>query len=115
MVIPTIASLAEDAMTAVPQALRQGSLAMGANRMQTTLRVVFPAALSGIAAAIVLGMSRAIGETMIVDPGGRLPRRTSASTRREGMQAMTGFIAPDRRRREPGRLHAVQHACSRSA
>ncbi len=57
MIVPTIASLSEDAMSAVPQAMRQGSLAMGANRMQTTLRVVFPAALSGIAAAIVLGMS----------------------------------------------------------
>ena len=66
MIIPTIASLAEDAMSAVPQAMRQGSLAMGANRMQTTLRVVFPAALSGIAAAVVLGLSRAVGETMIV-------------------------------------------------
>ena len=66
MVIPTIASLAEDSMSAVPQALRQGSLAMGANRMQTTLRVVLPAALSGVAAAVVLGMSRAVGETMIV-------------------------------------------------
>ena len=58
MIIPTIASLSEDAMSAVPLALRQGSFAMGANRMQTTLRVVFPAALSGIAAAVVLGLSR---------------------------------------------------------
>ena len=66
MIIPTVASLSEDAFSAVPLALRQGSLAMGANRMQTTLRVVFPAALSGIAAAVVLGMSRAVGETMIV-------------------------------------------------
>ena len=66
MIIPTIASLSEDAMSAVPQSLRQGSLAMGANRMQTTLRVVFPAALSGVAAAVVLGLSRAVGETMIV-------------------------------------------------
>ncbi len=55
MIIPTIASLAEDALTAVPRALRQGSFAMGANRMQTTLRVVMPAALSGVAAAVVLG------------------------------------------------------------
>ena len=51
-------------------ALRQGSLAMGANRMQTTVRVVVPAALSGIAAAIVLGMSRAVGETMILPIAG---------------------------------------------
>lgn len=92
MVIPTIASLAEDAMSAVPQSMRQGSLAMGANRMQTTLRVVFPAALSGIAAAIVLGMSRAIGETMIVALAAGAQKNLSGDPR-EGMQTMTGFIA----------------------
>lgn len=92
MIIPTIASLAEDALTAVPQAMRQGSLAMGANRMQTTLRVVFPAALSGIAAAIVLGMSRAIGETMIVALAAGAQKNLSLDPR-EGMQTMTGFIA----------------------
>jgi phosphate transport system permease protein len=92
MVIPTIASLAEDAMSAVPHALRQGSLAMGANRMQTTVRVVFPAALSGIAAAIVLGMSRAIGETMIVTLAAGSLKNLSLDPR-ENMQAMTGFIA----------------------
>ncbi|MCA1671525.1 MAG: phosphate ABC transporter permease subunit PstC, partial [Actinobacteria bacterium] len=63
MIIPTVASLSEDAMSAVPGALRQGSAALGANRMQTTLKVVFPAAFSGIIAAIVLGISRAVGET----------------------------------------------------
>ena len=57
MIVPTIASISEDAMSAVPNALRQGSAALGANRMQTTLRVVFPAALSGIIAAVVLGIS----------------------------------------------------------
>jgi phosphate ABC transporter permease protein PstC len=92
MVIPTIASLAEDALSAVPQSMRQGSLAMGANRMQTTLRVVFPAALSGVAAAIVLGMSRAIGETMIVALAAGAQRNLSVDVR-EGMQTMTGFIA----------------------
>ncbi len=92
MVIPTIASLAEDALSAVPMSMRQGSLAMGANRMQTTLRVVFPAALSGIAAAIVLGMSRAIGETMIVALAAGAQKNLSADPR-EGMQTMTGFIA----------------------
>lgn len=92
MVIPTIASLAEDAMSAVPQSMRQGSLAMGANRMQTTLRVVLPAALSGIAAAVVLGMSRAIGETMIVALAAGAQKNLSADPR-EGMQTMTGFIA----------------------
>ncbi len=92
MVIPTIASLAEDALSAVPMSMRQGSLAMGANRMQTTLRVVFPAALSGIAAAIVLGMSRAIGETMIVALAAGAQKNFSLDPR-DGMQTMTGFIA----------------------
>ena len=92
MVIPTIASLAEDALSAVPQAMRQGSLAMGANRMQTTLRVVLPAAISGVAAAIVLGMSRAIGETMIVAIAAGAAKNLSLDPR-EGMQVMTGFIA----------------------
>jgi phosphate transport system permease protein len=92
MIIPTVASLSEDAMSAVPDSLRQGSMAMGANRMQTTLRVVFPAATSGIAAAIVLGMSRAVGETMIVALAAGSQPNLSADVR-EGMQTMTGFIA----------------------
>lgn len=92
MIIPTVASLSEDAMSAVPMALRQGSFAMGANRMQTTLRVVFPAAISGIAAAVVLGLSRAVGETMIVAlASGSQPNLTWDA--REGMQTMTGFMA----------------------
>jgi phosphate transport system permease protein len=92
MVIPTIASLAEDSLSAVPQALRQGSLAMGANRMQTTLRVVLPAALSGVAAAVVLGMSRAVGETMIVALAAGAQKNLTLDPR-EGMQTMTAFIA----------------------
>lgn len=92
MIVPTIASLAEDSFSAVPMALRQGSLAMGANRMQTTLRVVLPAALSGVAAAIVLGMSRAIGETMIVTLAAGSQKNLSWDPR-EGMQTMTGFMA----------------------
>jgi phosphate transport system permease protein len=66
MVLPTVASLAEDAMTAVPQSLREGAYGLGASKLQVSVRVVFPAALSGVVAAIVLGASRAIGETMIV-------------------------------------------------
>jgi phosphate ABC transporter permease protein PstC len=92
MIIPTVASLSEDAMSAVPHALRQGSLAMGANRMQTTLRVVFPAAISGIAASIVLGLSRAVGETMIVALAAGAQPNLSFDPR-EGMQTMTGYIA----------------------
>ncbi|WP_244928958.1 phosphate ABC transporter permease subunit PstC [Nocardioides sp. W7] len=92
MIVPTIASLSEDALSAVPHALRQGSLAMGANRMQTTLRVVLPAALSGVAAAIVLGLSRAVGETMIVALAAGAQKNLSLDPR-DGMQAMTGFMA----------------------
>lgn len=92
MIIPTIASLSEDALSAVPHAMRHGSLAMGANRMQTTLRVVLPAALSGVAAAVVLGLSRAVGETMIVALAAGA-RKNLTFDPREGMQTMTGFIA----------------------
>jgi phosphate transport system permease protein len=66
MIIPYVASISEDAMRAVPMALREGSYATGATRLQTALRVVFPAAFSGVAAAYILGISRAVGETMIL-------------------------------------------------
>lgn len=92
MIVPTIASLAEDAFSAVPMSLRQGSLAMGANRMQTTIRVVLPAALSGVAAAVVLGMSRAIGETMIVTLAAGARKNLSFNPL-EGMQTITGYMA----------------------
>lgn len=92
MIVPTIASLSEDAMSAVPHSLRHGSLALGANRRTTTVRVVFPAALSGIIAAIVLGMSRAVGETMILAiAGGNLAQLTGDP--RNEAQTMTAFIA----------------------
>ncbi|WP_340557785.1 phosphate ABC transporter permease subunit PstC [Streptomyces sp. GSL17-111] len=92
MIIPTIASLAEDSMNSVPRALRDGAFALGSSRMQVSTRVVFPAALSGIVAAVVLGISRAIGETMIVAiaAGGR-PNLSFDPL--EGMQTMTAFIA----------------------
>jgi len=66
MIIPYVSSLSEDAMRAVPMSLREGSYAMGATRFQTAVKVVVPAALSGIAAAYILGISRAVGETMIL-------------------------------------------------
>ncbi len=66
MIIPYVSSMTEDAMRAVPMNLREGSYAMGATRLQTALRVVMPAAFSGIAAAYILGISRAVGETMVV-------------------------------------------------
>jgi phosphate transport system permease protein len=66
MIIPYVSSVAEDAMRAVPMALREGSYAMGGTRFRTATRVVMPAAMSGIAAAYILGISRAVGETMVV-------------------------------------------------
>jgi phosphate ABC transporter permease protein PstC len=92
MIVPTIASLSEDAMSAVPDSMRQGSAALGANRMQTSVRVVFPAALSGIVAAIVLGISRAVGETMIVAIAAGGQARIVTNPLEQG-QTMTGFIA----------------------
>ena len=77
MIIPIIASLSEDAMHAVPMSLREGALALGATRFQVALKVVLPAALSGIAASFILGISRAVGETMIVAiAAGQQPRLT---------------------------------------
>jgi len=66
MIIPYVSSLSEDAMRAVPMSLREGSYAMGATRFQTAMRVVVPASVSGIASAYILGVSRAVGETMIL-------------------------------------------------
>lgn len=66
MIIPYVSSLSEDAMRAVPMGLREASYAMGATRFQTAVRVVFPAAFSGVASAYILGISRAVGETMIL-------------------------------------------------
>jgi phosphate transport system permease protein len=66
MIVPYVSSVSEDAMRAVPRYMREGSYAMGATRLQTALRVVVPGAFSGIAAAFILGISRAVGETMVV-------------------------------------------------
>jgi phosphate transport system permease protein len=90
LVLPTVASISEDAMTAVPASLREGSFGLGATRLQTTLRVVFPAALSGIVASIVLGLSRAVGETMVVVIAGGL---LTGYNPLEAMETMTAFIA----------------------
>ena len=92
MIIPTVASLSEDSLSAVPRALREGSYALGANTMRTTLRVVFPAAISGITASIVLALSRAVGETMIVALAAGTAARVVTNPTDSG-QSMTGFIA----------------------
>jgi phosphate transport system permease protein len=91
MAVPLVASISEDAMRAVPQALREAAYAMGAMRRTVAARVVVPAALSGIAAAVILGLSRAIGETMIVAiAAGQMPNLSLDP--REAMQTMTSYI-----------------------
>lgn len=91
MLIPTIASLSEDAMSAVPQALRDAAYGLGADRLQVSTRVVVPAAISGIIASFVLGVSRAVGETMIVLIAvGQLPQLTFDP--RETAETLTAFI-----------------------
>lgn len=92
MIIPTVASLSEDAMAAVPRGLREGGFALGSTKRQVALKVVVPAALSGIVAAFVLAISRAIGETMIVAVAAGLQPNLSLNVL-EGMQTMTSFIA----------------------
>lgn len=91
MIIPYVSSLAEDAMRAVPQDLREGSLAMGASKLQTTFRVVYPAAFSGMTSAYVLGISRAMGETMVVSiAAGMQPNLTLDPT--QPAATITAFI-----------------------
>jgi phosphate transport system permease protein len=92
LVLPTIASVAEDAMTAVPQALREGAAGLGATKLQVSLRVVFPAALSGIVAALILGASRAVGETVIILVAGGQQANLGLDPT-ESYQSMAAFIA----------------------
>jgi len=92
MIIPTVASLSEDAMRSVPEALREGAFGLGSGRRRVATRVVIPSALSGIAASVILGISRAVGETMIVAvAAGSTPNLTIDV--RESIQTMTGYIA----------------------
>lgn len=92
MVVPIIASISEDAMSAVPHGLREGAYALGSTKAKVATRVVFPAALSGIVASIVLAISRALGETMIVVlAAGSTPNLTFNPV--EAIQAMTAYIA----------------------
>ena len=92
MILPTVASLSEDAMSAVPRGLREGAFALGSTKMQVSTKIVVPAALSGIVASFVLGISRAVGETMIVlIAAGGSPNLSINPT--EAMQTMTSFIA----------------------
>jgi phosphate transport system permease protein len=91
MILPLVSSLSEDAMRGVPRGLREGSYALGATKMETSLKVVVPAAFSGITAAFILAVSRAIGETMIVAiAAGQQPRLTMDPT--DPVATMTAFI-----------------------
>ena len=91
MILPLVSSLSEDAMRAVPRGLREGAYALGATRMQTSLSVVVPAAFSGITAACILAVSRAIGETMIVAiAAGQQPRLTGNPL--VPIETMTAYI-----------------------
>jgi phosphate transport system permease protein len=92
MIVPTIASLSEDAMAAVPRALRDGAYALGATPATVTRTVVFPAAISGIVASVILGISRALGETMIVVIAAGSTARLTGDPR-QGMQTLTSFVA----------------------
>jgi len=91
MIIPYVSSVSEDAMAAVPMQIREGSYAMGATRLQTAFMVVIPSAFSGIAAAFIMGISRAIGETMVVAiAAGMMPNFTYDP--REPVQTLTSYI-----------------------
>lgn len=103
LIVPLISSLSEDAMGAVPNSLRQAAYGLGASRLEVSLRIVVPAALSGIAAGIVVGMSRAVGETMVVTlAAGASPRNFDIGSDPlfgfilnpfQSAQTMTGYIA----------------------
>ena len=91
LIIPIVASISEDAMRAVPQSLREGAFGLGASKLQVSIRVVFPAALSGIVASIVLAMSRAVGETMVVLIAGGQQPQWGADVGKS-METLTAFI-----------------------
>lgn len=91
MILPMIASLSEDAMSSVPNSIREGALALGATKLEVSIKVVLPAALSGIVSSVVLAVSRAIGETMIVSlAGGATPTFSFDVT--GSIQTMTAYI-----------------------
>jgi phosphate transport system permease protein len=91
MIVPLISSLSEDALSAVPKSLREASYGMGATRFQTSFRVIVPAASSGILVSIILAVSRAIGETMVVAiAAGQQPNLTFDP--REAVETITAYI-----------------------
>ena len=102
LIVPLVSSLSEDAMSAVPDSLRQAAYGLGASKLEVSLRIIVPAALSGIAAGIVIAMSRAVGETMVVTlAAGASPRNFEIGSDSlwyiinpfQGAQTMTGYVA----------------------
>ncbi|MEL1134557.1 phosphate ABC transporter permease subunit PstC [Desulfitobacterium sp. THU1] len=91
MIIPMVASLSEDAMNSVPEIMREGALGLGSTKLETTFNVVIPAAISGIMASVVLGISRAIGETMIVTIASGSSKNFTLDIT-QSMQTMTAYI-----------------------
>jgi phosphate transport system permease protein len=91
MIIPMISSLSEDAMMAVPRALRNGAYALGSTKLEVALKIIVPAALSGIVASFVLGLSRAVGETMIVSLAAGSKAQLTFNPL-ESMQTLTAYI-----------------------
>jgi len=92
MILPLVSSMSEDALSAVPRSLRDAAYGLGATRLETAIKIVLPAALSGIIAAFIIGISRAIGETMIVAvAAGSGPAFTFNPFK--GAETMTGYIA----------------------
>ncbi len=91
MIIPIVASLSEDAMNAVPEIMKEGAFGLGSTKLEVAIKVVIPAAISGILASIVLGISRAIGETMIVTIASGSSKAFTLDVT-QSMQTMTGYI-----------------------
>jgi phosphate transport system permease protein len=92
MIVPLVASISDDAMRSVPSGLREGAYALGASKLKVSLRVVFPAAISGIVASIVLAASRAVGETMVVLIAAGAGNPTLSFDPTKGVQTMTAYI-----------------------
>lgn len=92
LIVPLVASISDDALRSVPAGLREGAYALGASRLKVALRVLLPAAISGIVAAIVLGVSRAIGETMVVLMAAGAGNPNLSFNPAEGVQTMTAYI-----------------------
>ena len=108
MILPYIVSVSEDAMRAVPATLREGAYALGFTKLQTALRVIIPGAFSGVTAAYILGMSRAVGETMVVAIAAGQQAKLAWNPL-EGAATITAYIVQMCARRSAARLARLSH------